>query len=305
MKKIIIATRASPLAIAQVDIFIKELEKFGIKKEHIELLPLTTKGDSDLSTPLFHKGGKGLFIREIEQAVVDKKAHFAVHSLKDLPLKTTSRLSLAGFIGQEGLYSDILVANNNEQNKELSAIGTSSQRRASQLKIMNPRTVIAPLRGSVQKRLEQNDGQKFSSIVLAHAGVQRLGLENQLSYRRLCPWSEMTPAFCQGIIGIQAHSGHLEHIELLKAMTEDRVYQRQYYERYIAHLFEATCQSAFGVYVQVGKEQNKAVVFAYQSTSKWKREIFYFHNEDELKSELKKRFDYENIRWSHCQDLFF
>ena len=177
MKKITIATRSSPLALAQVEIFVARLANLGYAGDYIEVLPLITQGDKDLSSPLFHKG-EGAFVREVENCLLEHKADFAVHSLKDLPIQSHQDLILGGFIGSDN-HRDLLVSVDSELDiKPGQIIGTSSLRRACQLKLLYPDITIKSIRGSVQKRLSKNDGLQYHKIILAEAGLQRLNLHS-------------------------------------------------------------------------------------------------------------------------------
>lgn len=305
MKKFTIATRNSPLALAQVDIFIEHLVKQGVRRDCIEILSMTTQGDKDLTSPLFHKGGKGLFVREVEQALLEEKADFAVHSLKDLPLTSPDKIELVGFLSEDCPYDLLVSSNNNLGIEPCDILGTSSLRRAAQLNILYPHCQIKSIRGSVQTRLNKNDGKNYHKILLAQAGVKRLGLDLTLRSRTFDPHSEVTPAFCQGIIGIQTHVNNKEAQEHLKAMTNFHVFQRQYFERFIAELFGATCQSAFGVLVTPGDQSHQAIVFCYKNAKQWSRQKFTFKDRTDLSQELQERFDYKRVNWAQCEEQLF
>ena len=306
-KNLVLATRQSPLALAQVE---KVQEKIfnSSFQGNIEVLSQQTQGDKDLSSPLFHKGGKGLFIREIEQNLLNGTADIAVHSLKDLPLTSHQDLTLAGFLS-EGHCQDVLISR--EENLTLdsqSRVGTSSLRRASQLKLHYPQINLEPIRGSVGRRLEKLRQGSYTHTLLALAGLKRLNIELDLPYKILCPKDEMIPAFSQGIIALQIRRTDTQLKDFLQSISCPLAAKRQYYERLIASWFEATCQSAFGCYVQLAqKEQasHQAFIFAYQSNKKFLQQKIMFSTQDELHEKVHQQYSLGNTSWALCQEKFF
>ena len=192
-RHLVIATRSSALALAQTQLVANAISSTISSSA---LLQLTTEGDKKLDTPLFESGGKGLFIKELEQALLDKKADLAVHSLKDMPLIGHPELINCYYLGQSSPL-DVLVSQFSSLD-ELpygATVGTSSIRRATQLKLLRNDLKIKLLRGNVLTRLEKLQEGNFDAIILAAAGLKRL---NKLD-PKYTPFSvqEMTPAFHQ------------------------------------------------------------------------------------------------------------
>jgi len=198
-----IATRQSPLARWQAEHVKAELERLhpGLKTE---LLPMTTKGDKILDSPLAKIGGKGLFIKELEVAILEGKADIAVHSMKDVPMEFPEGLGLAVICERED-YRDAFVSNKYSSFDALpqrAIVGTSSLRRQCQLRAIRPDIQIKDLRGNVNTRLSKLDDGEYDAIVLAAAGLLRLGMQDRIQ-AYLEP-SLCLPAGGQGAIGIES-----------------------------------------------------------------------------------------------------
>lgn len=205
MKKITIATRNSPLALCQARHVRQRLAEAHPAIE-IELIGMTTEGDRFLAAPLIMAGGKGLFIKELEQALLDRRADIAVHSMKDVTLELPDKLALPVIMTREDAR-DALVSNDYATLAELperAVIGTSSLRRQSQLRALRPDLILKDLRGNVGARLGRLDRREYDAIVLAAAGLKRLGLSDRI--RRLIPVEQLLPAIGQGAIGIQCRA---------------------------------------------------------------------------------------------------
>ena len=205
MKKITIATRNSPLALWQAEHVRQRLAAAhpGIQ---IELIGMTTEGDRFLAAPLIMAGGKGLFIKALEQALLDQRADIAVHSMKDVTLELPDKLALPVIMAREDAR-DALVSNDYATLAELperAVIGTSSLRRQSQLRALRPDLLLKDLRGNVGARLGRLDRREYDAIVLAAAGLKRLGLSDRI--RRLIPVEQLLPAIGQGAIGIECRA---------------------------------------------------------------------------------------------------
>jgi len=221
-----IATRESPLALWQTEHVAEKLRRAhpGLV---VELLGIRTRGDKFLDAPLAKVGGKGLFVKELEQGLLDKRADIAVHSMKDVTVELPASLRLPVILERED-PRDALVSNHYGEIHELPAgacVGTSSLRRQCQLAARRPDLVIRPLRGNVNTRLRKLDAGEYDAIILAAAGLVRLGLDPRIR-RRLSP-EESLPAIGQGAIGIECRADD-ERIEALitplhHADTADRV----------------------------------------------------------------------------------
>jgi len=197
-----IATRKSPLALWQTEQVAERL-RLAHPDLRVEILGMRTRGDKFLDAPLAKIGGKGLFVKELEQGLLDRRADIAVHSMKDVPIDLPAGLQLPVIMERED-PRDALVANNYGDIDELPAgarVGTSSLRRQCQLAARRADLVIRPLRGNVNTRLSKLDAGEYDAIVLAAAGLMRLGFEQRIR-RRLSP-EESLPAIGQGAIGIE------------------------------------------------------------------------------------------------------
>ncbi|WP_348666143.1 hydroxymethylbilane synthase [Arsenophonus symbiont of Ornithomya chloropus] len=197
-----IATRKSPLAMWQA-IFVKtQLEKYHPKLK-IEIIPIITQGDILIDTPLSKIGGKGLFIKELENALLKKRADIAVHSIKDIPINFPENLELITICKRED-PRDAFISNQYNSIDSLkigSTIGTSSLRRQCQISHFYPHLFFKDLRGNIETRLHKLDNGEYDAIILAVAGLKRLGLEARI--RMPISPDELLPAVGQGAIGIE------------------------------------------------------------------------------------------------------
>lgn len=213
-----IATRQSPLALWQAE-HVKaqlELKHPGLQTE---LLPMTTRGDKILDSPLAKIGGKGLFIKELELAILEGKADIAVHSMKDVPMEFPDGLSLAIICERED-YRDAFVSNKHASFEGLpngAIVGTSSLRRQCQLRAVRPDIQIKDLRGNVNTRLGKLDNGEYDAIILAAAGLLRLGMSDRI--QAYIEPSICLPAGGQGAIGIECRSDDSRVLNYLKVLN--------------------------------------------------------------------------------------
>ena len=245
-----IATRKSALALWQARHVAALLEALpGISAT--ELLPLSTRGDEILDRSLQKIGGKGLFIKELEVAMQNGNADLAVHSMKDVPAEMPEGFCLAATLKRAN-YRDALVSSGDRQLDDLpqhATIGSSSLRRKAQLKMLRPDLEIEPLRGNVNTRLEKLENGDFDAIVLAAAGLERLGLERHIS-QQFSP-AEMLPAAAQGVLGIECLENNAELRSLLAELSDPRAEQTTTAERSIARVLEASCQSPVAAFASI------------------------------------------------------
>ena len=212
MRTLRIATRKSPLALWQA-----EYVKASLLKHHpqltIELVTFTTQGDKILDTPLAKIGGKGLFVKELEQAMLAGDADLAVHSMKDVPMECPEGLAITTICERED-PTDAFVSNRFASLQELplgAIVGTSSLRRQCQLRALRPDLEIRDLRGNVGTRLGRLDNGEYDAIILASAGLKRLGLEQRIAQSL----TQLLPAVGQGAVGIEARTNDAELLALL------------------------------------------------------------------------------------------
>lgn len=200
-----IATRESPLALWQAE-YVKSRLLAAHPDLQVELLPMTTRGDQIQSSPLSKIGGKGLFIKELEVAMLEGRADIAVHSMKDVPMEFPPGLGLAVICERED-FRDAFVSNDFASLDALpqgAIVGSSSLRRQSQLRARRPDLEIRDLRGNVNTRLRKLDEGEFSAIILAAAGLIRLGMPERI--RQLLPVEVSLPAGGQGAVGVECRN---------------------------------------------------------------------------------------------------
>ena len=209
-----IATRKSPLALWQAEFVKSQLQRYHPRLK-IELVTMTTKGDKLLDTPLAKIGGKGLFVKELETAMLQDLADIAVHSMKDVPMEFPEGLCLSVICERED-SSDAFVSSHFGTLAELpenAVIGTSSLRRQCQIRAHFPMFQVKELRGNVNTRLSKLDAGEYDAIILASAGLMRLGMADRITQR--LPTSISLPAGGQGAVGIECRSNDTRMQELI------------------------------------------------------------------------------------------
>ncbi|PIF23821.1 hydroxymethylbilane synthase [Candidatus Pantoea floridensis] len=240
-----IATRQSPLALWQAQ-YVQQRLMAAHPGLQVELLPMVTKGDVILDTPLAKVGGKGLFVKELELAMLDGRADLAVHSMKDVPVDFPQGLGLVTICERED-PRDAFVSNRYNSVDELpqgAVVGTSSLRRQCQLSARRPDLVIRSLRGNVGTRLGKLDAGEYDAIILAAAGLKRLGLEDRI--RQAMPAEISLPAVGQGAVGIECRIDDEQLITLLQALNHDETSVCVRAERAMNTRLEGGCQVPIG-----------------------------------------------------------
>lgn len=246
-KEIKIGTRASLLAITQ-STMIKEL----IEKQHpgvtVELIRITTTGDKILDVPLAKVGGKGLFVKELEDALLDGRADLAVHSMKDVPTELPSGLHL-GIVTERENPRDAFVSNKYADVLALpqgAKVGTSSLRRKSQLACLRPDLVIEDLRGNVDTRLRKLDEGQYDAIILAAAGLNRLGKSDRIT--SLIEPVQMLPAIGQGALGLELRVDDTELLDGISFLNHAATAVAVTAERAFLLRLEGGCQVPIGAF---------------------------------------------------------
>ena len=202
--KLRIGSRESRLAVIQSRMVMEKIAKAEPAAE-LELVTMKTTGDKILDKTLDKIGGKGLFVRELDHALREEKVDFTVHSLKDMPMEVPEDLPLAAFSSREDPRDVLVLPEGTTEIDRSKPIGCSSRRRQLQLKKLFPDMAIEPVRGNVQTRLAKLEAGQFSALVLAAAGLKRLGLEERIS--RYFSVEEVLPAAGQGILAVQTRKG--------------------------------------------------------------------------------------------------
>lgn len=239
-----VATRRSTLALWQAE-HVAELIRELVEVESVTLVPMSTQGDQILDRSLQKIGGKGLFIKELEVAMQAGSADIAVHSMKDMPVDLPDGFCIAAVLPR-GNAADALVGRPLTDLPDGARIGSSSLRRVAQLKMLRPDLQIDPLRGNINTRLAKLGGGEYDAIVLAAAGLERLGLEDQIS--QLFTPIEMLPAVAQGVIGIECPAENVDLRSILARLNDQAASRTTLAERTVAKILQADCQSPVAVH---------------------------------------------------------
>jgi hydroxymethylbilane synthase len=250
--KLTIATRKSALALWQAEHVAALLAQLSAISS-VELKPMSTRGDEILDRSLQKIGGKGLFIKELEIAMQAHEADLAVHSMKDVPAEMPAGFCLAAVL-ERANHADALVTRDGRRFVDLpegALVGSSSLRRQAQLLMMRPDLRIEPLRGNVNTRLAKLENGDYDAIILAAAGLERLGLEQHIS-QAFTP-DEMLPAAAQGVLGIECLEANAPLKKVLASLVDPTTMQTTTAERAIANVLQASCQSPVAAYATVDK----------------------------------------------------
>ncbi|APH04201.1 hydroxymethylbilane synthase [Bacillus weihaiensis] len=242
MRKIVIGSRRSKLALTQTNWVINQLKSFGLPFE-FEVKEIVTKGDRILDVTLSKVGGKGLFVKEIEQAMIDGDIDMAVHSMKDMPGILPEGLTI-GCIPDREDYRDVLISKDHKKLSELPAgavVGTSSLRRSAQLLMERPDLDIKWIRGNIDTRLDKLKTEDYDAIILAAAGLSRMGWSKEIITEFLEP-ETCLPAVGQGALAIECREDDKELLELLANLTDQKTKLAVTAERTFLTKMEGGCQ---------------------------------------------------------------
>jgi hydroxymethylbilane synthase len=251
LSKIVIATRESRLALWQAQHVQSLLAGQG---HQVTLLGMTTRGDQILDRSLSKVGGKGLFVKELEIALEEGRADLAVHSLKDVPMDLPQGFRLACVMERED-PRDALVSPNHASLEALpqgAVVGTSSLRRAVLLRALRPDLRIEPLRGNLDTRLRKLDEGHYDAIVLAAAGLKRLGLATRI--RQVFAPDQMLPAAGQGALGIEVRSDRVELLQALAPLTDQRTWLAVAAERAVSRAMGGSCSMPLAAHATLDGE---------------------------------------------------
>jgi len=249
-----IATRKSALALWQAEHVADRLRELD-EVDAVELVPLSTRGDEILDRSLQKIGGKGLFIKELEVAMQQGNADIAVHSMKDVPAEMPEGFCMAAVLDRAN-HADAFVSTRFGSLDELprgARVGSSSLRRQAQLRMMRPDLAIEPLRGNVNTRLAKLEAGEYDAIILAAAGLERLGLQQHI--RQQFATEQMLPAAAQGVIGIECLAGRADLRAILGKLEHAETANTTVAERAVALTLQANCQSPVATYATISADR--------------------------------------------------
>ena len=276
-KKIIIGSRGSKLALIYAKKVKEALLNFSenIDEQNIEIKSISTKGDTILDKRLSDLGGKGLFSKNIEEELFNKKIDIAVHALKDMPAIETQGLRTACFLKRND-PREILISLKNKKLDELkknSVVGTSSFRREFQLKRIRNDLNCELIRGNVDTRISKLKKGKYDAIILSSAGINSLDLNNEIT--QFFTTSEMIPSAGQGIIALQCRKEDNQIIELIEKVNHKPTFYRALAERGVLKILEGDCETAIGVHAEIKEDEIElnAELFSIDGTERFHEKI--------------------------------
>jgi len=253
MKRLKLGSRGSKLALWQADFVASQLSRI-VPDLNVEVKVIKTKGDKILDVALSRIGDKGLFTREIEKELLDGSIDMAIHSMKDLPSQLAPGLCIAAVLEREN-PGDVLISRQGYKFYELpegAVIGTSSLRRISQIRALRPDINLVDMRGNVETRINKMYEQDLDGIVLAYAGVKRLGFEDKIS--DFLPHEVILPAVGQGAIAVEVREGDGASLELARSINHEPTDWATRTERSFLKVLEGGCQVPIGCYAEVRGE---------------------------------------------------
>jgi len=273
-RKIKIGSRGSPLALWQAN-WIKDQLESRNPDIPVEIVIIKTSGDKIQDVPLAKIGGKGLFVKELEEALLRKDVDFAVHSMKDMPIKFPFALCIASVTKRENPF-DALISRNNIKLNDLpkgAKIGTGSLRRASQLLHYRPDLNLIPLRGNVETRIKKLETEGLDAIILATAGLIRLGWGDKIT--EIISPEILLPAMGQGAVGIEARKHDVDNQILLADMDDENTHLALDAERAVVTQLEGGCNVPIGAFATIeGNEMTlRGLVASLDGKTLYKKEL--------------------------------
>ena len=247
MKKLVIATRRSQLALWQSE-YVKSLLQEHYPDMEIELQEFITKGDKILDVPLAKIGGKGLFTKELEVAMLEGTAHLAVHSLKDVPTQFEDGLMLAA-VTKRFDPRDAILSNKYSSIEDLpkgAVVGTTSLRRRMAIMMLRPDIILKDLRGNINTRIAKLNAGEYDAIILAATGIQKLKIENEVKYFNPIPTDVMIPSMGQATLGIETTTDP-RIVELVSVLNDRDAHIESTIERSFVDALQGGCQVPIGV----------------------------------------------------------
>ena len=276
--KYLVGARGSQLSVAQTNWVISELKKVNPESEY-EIKTITTKGDTD-TRPLFTIDQKGIFEKEIDRAVAQKEVDFAVHSLKDVPSELDDGLILA-CIPKREVVNDVFISSDGSSLDDISPdsiIGTSSLRRAVQVSRKRPDVTVKPIRGNIETRIKKVSGENYDGIVLAQAGISRLGVD--VKYTPLSI-TDFSPSPGQGAIAIVTREDDTQTISMLKKIEDSTSRLEIEAERALSDFVDSGCRFPIGAYAKSNGSEITLDVVAFSVDGKKSIHVTKTGNKDD------------------------
>lgn len=257
-KQIIIATRESKLAMWQAN-FVKQQLTGLFPEVDIQLLPMKTTGDKFLKDKLQAIGGKGLFVKELEEAMLDGRADLAVHSMKDVPASFPPGLCLGAILERHNPFDALLCQqhNNLESLPKDSVIGTSSLRREAQIRALRPDCKVSPLRGNIHTRIQKLQRNDYDAIILAASGLERMNLSHLI--KEQFDVNSMLPACGQGAMGIECRASDKALVEMIQHLSCSKTTLCVGTERRVNAILGGNCHIPIAIYCQFIEENKLAL----------------------------------------------
>lgn len=254
-KALTVATRGGTLAIKQTEIVVGALVKIHPDIQ-VRIRKITTKGDRDRRTVLWNLRDTGFFTSQVEDMLLAGQADFAVHSFKDLPTRQREGLTVAAVCDRQ-FAADCLVAatpiNSMDELHKAAKIGTSSLRRAAQLRRLRQDLQVTPIRGNVQTRIRRLEEGKFDAIILARAGMERLGLTEQISY--CFDPKQFIPAPAQGALAVQTRNDDIATTRLIAALNDNNARTTTLAERQVLVTMQCGCHAPVGAFAEIARDE--------------------------------------------------
>lgn len=249
-KKIRVGSRESRLAVIQSKIITDIIKKYCPQYD-IELVTMKTTGDRVLDKTLDKVGGKGLFVKELDKALIENEVDITVHSLKDVPMITDERLPIVAYTKRLYPYDALVLPKGADKIDFSRPIGSASSRRSIQFKKLYPDACIQPVRGNVATRLDKLDSGQYSALILAQAGLERLGLQDRIS--RVFTEREIIPAAGQGVIVVQARKD--SNFEFIKYINDVNSMLCSQAERAFVKALDGGCSSPIAAYAKLSEDK--------------------------------------------------
>lgn len=268
-RKIIVGSRDSLLAVTQSNLVVDYIRKNNPDID-VELLTMKTTGDIKLDGPLYDMGGKGLFVKELDIALRDKRSDLSVHSLKDLPMEVPEDLPIIGFSAREDERDVLVLPKGVKEYDGKKPIGCSSLRRILQLEKLFPGAEIKSVRGNLQTRLRKLDEGEFGAIILAAAGLKRLGLEDRIS--RYFDPEELLPSCGQGILCVQGRAG--VDYGFLQGFFDENATAQALAERAFVKGVNGGCSSPIAAHAKIiGDDLELTALYYHEDTKSYEKHV--------------------------------